>query len=204
MQPINNREDSGEQFMPHIKELLVDQLQGLLDAETQLTGALPKMAQAAKNPKLKEAFEKHLAQTENHANRLRRALDTLGDGANAKPSKAMAGLIEEGKQTIDEGAQRNPVAADLALIAAAQRVEHYEIAAYGTARTLARQIGELDCARALSQTLGEEESTDFLLSSIADPLIQQASLDDAGARVDLGRETRFQQTVGAARERVAS
>jgi len=204
MQPINNREDSGEQFMPHIKELLVDQLQGLLDAETQLTGALPKMAQAAKNPKLKEAFEKHLAQTENHANRLRRALDTLGDGANAKPCKAMAGLIEEGQQTIDEGARRNPVAADLALIAAAQRVEHYEIAAYGTARTLARQIGELDCARALSQTLGEEESTDFLLSSIADPLIQQASLDDAGARVDLGRETRFQQTVGAARERVAS
>jgi len=190
--------------MPHIKELLVDQLQGLLDAETQLTGALPKMAQAAKNPKLKEAFEKHLAQTENHANRLRRALDTLGDGANAKPCKAMAGLIEEGQQTIDEGARRNPVAADLALIAAAQRVEHYEIAAYGTARTLARQIGELDCARALSQTLGEEESTDFLLSSIADPLIQQASLDDAGARVDLGRETRFQQTVGAARERVAS
>jgi len=95
------------------------------------------------------------------------------------------GLIEEGKETIEEGADKEPLAADLALIAAAQRVEHYEIAAYGTARGLARQLGEMDCARLLSHTLGEEESADFLLTAISDPLVQQASLDDAGADVNL-------------------
>ena len=164
--------------MPHIKELLVDQLQGLLDAETQLTGALPKMAQAAKNPKLKEAFEKHLAQTENHANRLRRALDTLGDGANAKPCKAMAGLIEEGQQTIDEGARRNPVAADLALIAAAQRVEHYEIAAYGTAKALAEVLGETDHASTLEETLDEEKETDEKLTTISEQVNEEANTEE--------------------------
>jgi Mn-containing catalase len=88
----------------------------------------------------------------------------------------MIGLIEEGQETIQEGKNMNAVAADLALIAAAQRVEHYEIAAYGTARTLARQVGELECTTLLSHTLGEEESTDYLLTAIADPLIQQASV----------------------------
>jgi Mn-containing catalase len=97
----------------------------------------------------------------------------------------MQGLIEEGNETIEEAAEKEPLAADLALIAAAQKVEHYEIAAYGTARTLARQIGEVRCARLLSHNLGEEESADFLLTAISDPLLQQASLDDAGAEVNL-------------------
>ena len=95
------------------------------------------------------------------------------------------GLIEEGQETIKEGAGKEPLAADLALIAAAQRVEHYEISAYGTARSLARQLGAVDCARLLSHTLGEEESADFLLTAISDPLIQQLSLEDAGADVNL-------------------
>jgi Mn-containing catalase len=171
--------------MPQIKELLVDQLQDLLHAETQLTGALPKMAQAAHHPKLKEAFEKHLTQTEGHVERLRAVFGLLGEKAEPKPCKAMMGLIEEGKETIESAGEREPLAADLALIAAAQRVEHYEIAAYGTVRALARQLGENDCARLLSHTLGEEESADFLLTMISDPLIQQASLDDAGAAVNL-------------------
>jgi len=171
--------------MSQIKELLIDQLQDLLHAETQLTGALPKMAEASHHPKLKEAFDKHLIQTQGHVERLRTVFEALGEKAVPKPCKAMMGLIEEGKETIEEGADKEPLAADLALIAAAQRVEHYEIAAYGTARGLARQLGEMDCARLLSHTLGEEESADFLLTAISDPLVQQASLDDAGADVNL-------------------
>src|ERR1700679_2442770 len=129
--------------MPQLKELLVEQLQDLLHAETQLTGALPKMAEAAHHPKLKEAFEKHIVQTEDHVERLRNALSLLGEQAEPKPCKAMMGLVEEGKETIEEGREKEPLAADLALIATAQRVEHYEIAAYGTAKCLARQLGEV-------------------------------------------------------------
>jgi Mn-containing catalase len=171
--------------MSQLKELLVDQLRDLLHAENQLVGALPKMAEAAHHPKLKEAFEKHLMQTEGHVERLRSALEVLGEGAEPKPCKAMMGLVEEGKETIEEGAKKDGLAADLALIAAAQRVEHYEISAYGTAKCLARQIGEIACARLLSHTLGEEEAADFLLSTISQPLLQQASLDDAGASINL-------------------
>lgn len=171
--------------MSQLKELLTDQLKDLLHAETQLTGALPKMAEAANHPKLREAFEKHLAQTENHVERLRQAFELLGEKAEPKPCKAMMGLVEEGRETIEEGAGKEALSADLALIAAAQRVEHYEIAAYGTARGLAREMGEVECARLLSHTLGEEESADFLLTAISDPLIQQAALEDMGGEVNL-------------------
>ena len=171
--------------MSQLKELLIEELQDLLHAETQLTAALPKMAEAANNAKLKEAFEKHLKQTQGHVERLREAFEFLGEKAEPTTCKAMLGLIAEGEETIEEGSEKDPLAADLALIAAAQKVEHYEISGYGTARSLARQIGELDCARLLTHTLGEEESADFLLTAIADPLIQQATLDDLGADVDL-------------------
>jgi len=171
--------------MPQLKELLVEQLQDLLHAEGQLTGALPKMAEAAHHPKLKEAFEKHLMQTQGHLERLRQVFELLGEEAQPKVCKAMKGLIEEGSETIEESADKEELAADLALIAAAQRVEHYEIASYGTVRCLARQIGEIEAARLLSHTLGEEESTDFLLTAISEPLIQQAAIEDAGGGVDL-------------------
>jgi Mn-containing catalase len=171
--------------MPHVKELLIDELQDLLDAETQLTEALPKMAQAANHPKLKEAFEKHLLETQAQAERLRKVFELLGEKAAPKPCKAMMGLIEEGEETIEEGSDKEPLTADLALIAAAQKVEHYEIASYGTVRALAKQLGEIESARLLSHTLGEEERADFLLTAISDPLIQQASLNDMGADVNL-------------------
>ena len=171
--------------MPQLKELLVEQLQDLLHAEGQLTGALPKMAEAAHHPKLKDAFEKHLVQTQGHIERLRKVFEMLGETAEPKPCKAMMGLIEEGKDTIEESGDKEPIAADLALIAAAQRVEHYEIACYGTVRVLARQWGEMDAARLLSHTLGEEESSDFLLTAIADPLIQQAAIADGGNNINL-------------------
>lgn len=171
--------------MSQLKELLVEQLQDLLHAETQLTTALPKMAEAAKNPKLKEGFEKHLIQTKGHVDRLKEAFGLLGEEAKPKPCKAMMGLIEEGKETIEEGSEKETYAADLALIAAAQRVEHYEIAAYGTVKCLARQIGEIEVARLLSHTLGEEQSADFLLTTISSPIIQHAALEDLGAAVNL-------------------
>ena len=176
--------------MSQLKELLVEQLEDLLHAEGQLTTALPKMAQAAHHPKLKEAFEKHLTQTEGQVERLHKVFELLGEEAEKKPCKAMMGLIEEGKETIEEGSKKEPISADLALIAAAQRVEHYEIACYGTVRNLARQIGEVDAARLLSQTLGEEESSDFLLTAIADPLIQQAAIEDGGKNVNLEKVER--------------
>lgn len=171
--------------MAQMKELLVEELQDLLHAETQLTGALPKMAEAAHHPKLKEAFEKHLAQTQRHLERLKEAFELLGEKAQPKPCKGMMGLIEEGKETIEEGEDKEPLAADLALIAAAQKVEHYEISSYGTVRSLARQLRLRDVESLLSHTLGEEESTDYLLTELAKPLVQQATIDDMGAEVDL-------------------
>jgi Mn-containing catalase len=164
--------------MPQLKELLVDELQDLLHAENQLVAALPRMAKAAHNVKLKEAFEKHLEQTQGQVERLNKAFELLGEKASAKPCKAMVGLVQEGQDTIEEGKEKEELAADLALITAAQKVEYYEISSYGTVRTLARQIGELEVATLLSHTLGEEESADYLLTQVAKPLLQQATLDD--------------------------
>ena len=164
--------------MPQVKELLVEELQDLLHAETQLVSALPKMAQAAHNPKLREAFEKHLLQTQDQVERLKQCFELLGEKAQAKPCRGMMGLIEEGQEVIEEGADKDEMAADLALICAAQKVEHYEISGYGTAKALARQIGAVEVATLLSHTLGEEESSDHLLTVIAKPLLQQASVED--------------------------
>ena len=167
--------------MAQLKELLVEELQDLLHAETQLTKALPEMAKAAHHPKLKEAFEKHLVQTEGHVERLKKVFGLLGEKAQPKPCKAMMGLIEEGQETIKEGKSKEQLAADLALITAAQKVEHYEISGYGTVKSLARQIGEVDVATLLAHTLGEEESADYLLTEVAKPLLQQATLEDKSA-----------------------
>jgi len=164
--------------MPQLKELLVEELQDLLSAETQLTKALPEMAKAAQHPKLKEAFEKHLAQTEGHVQRLKQAFEMLGEKAQATPCKAMMGLIEEGQEKIKQAKSKKPIAADLSLITAAQKVEHYEISGYGTVKSLARQIGQFDVAMLLAHTLGEEESTDYLLTEVSKPLVQQASLEE--------------------------
>ncbi len=167
--------------MNPLKELLVEELRDLLHAEGQLVAALPKMAQAAHHPKLKEAFMKHLKQTEGHVERLKEALELLGEKAQPKPCKAMIGLIEEGKETIEEGKEKTEIAADLGLIAAAQKVEHYEISGYGSARNLARQIGERDVVTLLAHTLGEEETADSGLTELSKPLMQQASSEEAGA-----------------------
>src|ERR1700730_1992850 len=173
--------------MNPLKELLVEELRDLLHAEGQLVAALPKMAEAAHHPKLKEAFLKHLQQTEGHVERLKAAFELLGEKAQPKPCKAMMGLVEEGQETIEEGEGKQEILADLGLIGAAKKVEDYEISGYGTARSLARQIGERDVATLLAYTLGDEESSDFLLTELSKPLMQQASSEEAGIESKTGR-----------------
>ena len=170
--------------MTQMKELLQDQLEDLLNAEAQLTKALPEMVNAAHHPKLKEALEKHLVQTEGHIERLKNAFGMLGEKAQSKPCKGMMGLIEEGQEVIAKGKEKDELTADLALITAAQKVEHYEISAYGTAKSLARLLGEIDVAKLLTHTLGEEESADFLLTEIAKPLAQDALRADGAGKVE--------------------
>ena len=161
--------------MPALQELLVEELQDLLHAEGQLVKALPKMAKAAKNPKLKQAFEKHAEETKGHAERLKQAFELLGGRAKAKPCKGMQGLVEEGQEQIMKGKEKDEAVNDLMIVAAAQKVEHYEISAYGTCRTLAERLGEAKVARLLQQTLNEEEKTDKLLTQLSPPLLEQAA-----------------------------
>jgi ferritin-like metal-binding protein YciE len=148
-----------------LKDLLVEQLQDLYDAEYQLTAALPKMAEAATNTQLHSAFTSHLTQTEGHIRRLEQVFQSMGERPTRKPCKAMKGLVEEGDEVMKEDA--NPDVRDAALIAAAQRVEHYEIAAYGTVRTFAQELGLDSVADLLQQTLDEEGDADRKLTQIA-------------------------------------
>ena len=134
------------------------------------------MADAASSDLLQMAFQKHLAETEDQVTRLEECFQMLGADAEAKPCKGMEGLIEEGQEVIDEGENQEDVAADLALIAAAQKVEHYEISGYGTARTLAGQSGKPMVAQLLMRTLAEEEIADNLLTQIARELMGNARL----------------------------
>lgn len=160
--------------MELLRELLTEELKDLLHAENQLVKALPKMAKAAKDPDLKTAFEDHLEQTKGHVERLKEVFELLGEKPKAKPCKGMAGLVEEGQEVITDGKEMEEAPADLALIGAAQRVEHYEIAAYGTARAIAEQMERRDIVKLLSQTLTEEEKADQLLTKLAQPLLEEA------------------------------
>jgi Mn-containing catalase len=161
--------------MPVLEDLLVEEMQDLLHAEGQLVKALPKMARAAHDPKLKQAFQKHTEETKVHVERLKKAFELLGAKPKAKPCRAMQGLVEEGQEKMSEGKEKEPSAADLALVASAQKVEHYEISGYGTLRTIAEQLGETKVAKLLAQTLAEEEKTDKLLTQLSPPLLEEAS-----------------------------
>jgi ferritin-like metal-binding protein YciE len=154
--------------------LFLDQLQDLYDAEQRLTNALPLMAEAASQPGLKNAIQKHLRETENHVRRLEQIFQMLGTTAKAKTCEAMKGLLAEGQEAID--AEGDPDIKDAALIAAAQRVEHYEIAAYGTARTFAQRLRKEQAARLLEQTLQEEKSADQTLTDLAESGINQRAV----------------------------
>jgi len=157
-----------------VEELLVEELRDILSAEGQLVKALPKIAKAANTESLQLAFEHHLEETKEQVNRLKECFTLLGAQPKAKPCKGMAGLLEEGDEVIEDGKEKDDLSADLALIAAAQRVEHYEISAYGTARAMAGQIGLPEVAALLSQSLAEEEIADNLMTQIARELMSEA------------------------------
>ena len=149
-----------------LDDLFMDQIQDLYDAEKRLVDALPKMAEAAQSPELKSAFQNHLTETKGQVNRLESVFKRLGKEASRESCEAMKGLIKEGEQVVD--AKGDPAVKDAALIAAAQRVEHYEIAGYGTARTFAQQLGHTDLAQLLQETLDEEGNADKKLTQIAE------------------------------------
>jgi len=171
---VDDRSTSTASEPEIIEELLVEELRDLLSAEGQLVKALPKMTKASKAARLKVAFENHLEQTKAQVERLKECFTLLGAQAKAKPCKGMAGLVEEGEEVIEEGKDKDGVAADLALIASAQKVEHYEISAYGTARTMAAQIGLPAVAALLSKSLAEEEIADNLLTQVARELMSES------------------------------
>jgi len=149
--------------------LFVDQLQDIYDAEQRLVKALPLMANAAHDPALRAAFQQHLRETQGQVTRLERVFQEMGQPAKPKTCAAMKGLIEEGQEVID--AKGDNDVKDAALIAAAQRVEHYEMSAYGTARAFARRLGKQQAANLLQQTLQEEEMTDKNLTRLAEQSI---------------------------------
>lgn len=151
-------------MLDSLKSLLEDQVKDLYNAENQLTKALPKMAKKADNATLREAFEKHLVETQQHIERLDEIAQLLEVKPSGKVCKAMKGLIEEGKEVLDETGQ-SPVI-DAALIAAAQRVEHYEIAAYTEAHAIAEQLGESKIAKLFRVTLDEERGASEKLSAV--------------------------------------
>jgi len=156
-----------------LQEVLIEEMQDLLHAENQLVKALPKMAKAANNEELSSAFKEHLEQTKGHVERLKRAFELLGAKPKAKPCKGMAGLVEEGQEVITEGKEKDEAEADLALIAAAQKVEHYEISGYGSCRAIAEKLDRSDVVKLFTQTLNEEEKADKLLTQIAEPMLDE-------------------------------
>jgi ferritin-like metal-binding protein YciE len=159
-----------------LSALFFDELRDVLSAEKQLVKALPKLAKAATTPDLKAGFEEHLAQTETHVERLQVVFESIGETARAKTCKAMQGLIEEGSELIEEDA--DPDVKDAALIAAAQKVEHYEIATYGTLATWAKLLGHKQALKLLLQTLEEEKATDEKLTELAKSAVNAEALSE--------------------------
>ena len=161
--------------MNPLEELLVEELKDIYSAENQIIKALPKMAKAASAPELKRAFERHLEETRRQVERLDQIGEALEIKLTGKKCKGMEGLIEEGKEIMQEDLDENAI--DAGLIGAAQKVEHYEIAAYGTARTHAEILGYNKVARLLQQTLNEEANTDKKLTQLAESIINLEAVE---------------------------
>jgi ferritin-like metal-binding protein YciE len=176
-----------------VENLLQEELKDIYDAEKRLVRALPKMAKAASSPELRSAFEEHLEVTKNHVVRLEQVFELFGWTAKAKACAGMKGLVEEGDEVMAQDA--TPEIMDAALIGAAQRVEHYEMAAYGTARALAEQVGNEDAAELLEATLNEEKEADEKLTEIAAQVMEQIgegavmSSEESSATAGSGRST---------------
>lgn len=162
----------------NLKELYLDELRDLFDSEQQLIKALPKMAKAATSEDLREGFKEHLEQTKEHARRLEQIFESMGEPAKGKKCKGMAGLVSEGSQMLREDFDGD--VKDAGIISAAQRVEHYEIAAYGTVRDFANLMGESEAASLLEQTLNEEKETDRKLTELSEQINPMALRSETG------------------------
>jgi ferritin-like metal-binding protein YciE len=154
-----------------LEKLFIEQLKDIYSAETQLVSALPKMAKAASTPELQAAFNMHLDETRNQVQRLEQLFEGMDASPRGKKCKGMEGLIEEGNELIKEKADYDADTLDAGLIAAAQKVEHYEISAYGTVRAFAEQLGRQEAVEVLNQTLDEEYAADRKLSTIAENMV---------------------------------
>jgi len=160
-----------------LHDAFIDELRDTYDAEKQLTKALPKLAKAAANPKLRQAFETHLEETRGQIGRLEQVFESLDERVRGKHCDGIAGIIEEGKSIMEEDFDETTM--DACLIAAGQRAEHYEMAAYGTLVAWAQAMGHADAAKLLQQTLDEEKAADKKLSSLAEGGINQSAADAA-------------------------
>jgi len=162
-----------------LKKLYIDELKDLYSAENQLVKALPKLAKAASSKELRAGFEGHLEQTKGHVQRLEQIFEMLDESPKGKKCRGMEGLVEEGSEVMEEDFE--DAVLDAALIGAAQRVEHYEIAGYGTVRALAEELGESDHASLLEETLEEEKETDEKLTQLAKQINAQANEESGQA-----------------------
>jgi ferritin-like metal-binding protein YciE len=168
-----------------LQKLYTDELRDLYNAENQLLKALPKMAKAASSEELTDAFEKHLKQTKGHVKRLEQVFEELGEKPKGKTCHAMKGLIEEGSAILEEDGETS--VRDAGMIVAAQKVEHYEIAGYGSVRTFAHLLGQNKAAELLQATLDEESETNELLNRLAESIINPEAVREtelAGASSD--------------------
>jgi len=159
----------------NLQDLMLEELRDMYHAENQLVKALPQMAKAASTPALKEAFERHLKQTQNQVSRIETIFDELGGDPRGKRCKGMEGIVSEGAEVLEKEGPGGVI--DAALIAAAQRVEHYEIAAYGCIRSYANLLGLSDIAKLVDQSLEEEEAADHLLSELAETEVNTMALE---------------------------
>jgi len=159
-----------------LKTLYIDELRDLYNAEGQLLKALPKMAKAASSEELKDAFEKHLEQTKSHVERLEEVFEDIGEKPKGKTCRAMKGLIEEGSEILEEDGEESVI--DAGIIVAAQKVEHYEIASYGSVRTFAQLLGKDRSADLLQTTLDEESEANELLTKLAEDIVNPEALTE--------------------------
>ena len=171
-----------------LRELFVDELRDLYDAESRLVKALPKLAKAASLDELRDGFETHLAQTKEHVERLKQIMTNMEEKPSGKKCAGMMGIIQEGDELLEEDFDGRVM--DAALISAAQRAEHYEIAAYGCVYTWAKELGEDEAAELLAKTLNEEKETDAKLTEIAGQVNASANSEDE----EEGEETDEQET----------
>jgi ferritin-like metal-binding protein YciE len=184
-----------------LRQLYVDELRDLYNAETQLTKALPKMAKASSNDELRQAFEEHLRQTSEQVSRLEQIFEMLGEKPTGKKCLGMEGLVKEGAETMKEDYE--DAIMDAAIIGAAQRVEHYEIAGYGTVREFAEILGEDEHVSLLEETLEEEKQTDEKLTQLAEQINSQAQEESSGEEEGEEEQQRTSRKTSSSRRRAA-